>query len=217
MAATEQKQQKMQRNYQQLVERYGLGEPIFAEELMQFFDDRTHRSVYNLIDELKAEGLMEQYSRGVYYLPELTLYGDLGLYDDQVVTKKYMESDGEIFGYPAGLTLENNLSITTLVPFTLEIATNKESTARRKVTVGQRQPVILYKPRVPVTNVNVKSLMFLDVLVRVPLSILDELELCNLKKFAHQVDRAQLPGLLKYYPKKVAKNLEECEAYGVFA
>jgi hypothetical protein len=210
-------EQKMQLNYQRLVERYGLGEPIFAEDLLQFFDDRTHRSVYNLIDRFKAEGLMVQYSRGVYYLPEQTAYGDLGLYEGQVAKQKYLERDGEVFGYPAGLTLENYLSLTTLVPYTWEIATNKETTARRKVMVGERQPVILYKPRVPVTKENMKCLMFLDVLNRVPINVLDELELRNLKKFARQVDRGQLPDLLKHYPKKVTKNLKESEAYGVFA
>ena len=81
-----------------LKERFGENEPILVEEILDEFSDISRQAVYKKIDAAMEEGLLARYDRGVYYLPTETRLGKSRLSARQVATKRWLESDGEVYG-----------------------------------------------------------------------------------------------------------------------
>ncbi|MDR3215983.1 MAG: hypothetical protein LBT55_01030 [Clostridiaceae bacterium] len=147
-----------------LVKRYRYDEPIFTEEILDVWKEYSRVRVAQLLKELTENGVMIKYMKGVYYLPTMTALGRpyrLGL--RQVVEKKYIRSEGDVYGYYSGLSLLNSLGLTTQVPNTLEIVTTKETTRVREITI-RNSTLILRKARTIVTKDNVYALALLEVM-----------------------------------------------------
>lgn len=201
-----------------LKERFGENEPILIEEILDEFSDISRQAVYKKIDAAMAEGSLARYDRGVYYLPTETRFGKSGLLGTQVATKRWLESDNDVFGYVSGFNLANEAGISDQVPNTLEITTNKESTRLREVKpFGGWKRITLRKPRRPVNARNVDALRFLDLITDQQIQFYDEYEFAALKKLARKAGRTMIYDCSASYPGRTAKKLAECERYRVFA
>ncbi len=143
-----------------LLENYGYNEPIFLNDLQ--IDNMSNNAVRQSIKRLLASGFLERYDNGIYFIPKQD-----GLLDKQyldpllVVMRKYVQSKTETFGYVTGVTFINQLGLTTQLPATIEIVTNKESTNGRTIMVGN-QKVRIKKTTFPISEKNVELLQFLD-------------------------------------------------------
>jgi predicted transcriptional regulator of viral defense system len=75
--------------------------------------------------------------------------------------KKFIFDKNGAFGFYSGLTLQNAIGLTTPVPNTVEIVTNREKSRRREINVGN-QNLCLRRSRTIITSRNVKPYNFLS-------------------------------------------------------
>lgn len=181
-------------------------EPILVEDIIRMFPNRSRQWVDKALKTMVDSNTLKRYTTGVYYIPRKTLFGDSLLDSDRVVKKKYIESDGEVYGYVSGTALLNSLGLTTQVPNMITIITNNESSRGRKVRIG-KQEVYLIKSSTEITKENCAVLQLLEAVKAVDLNDLDKTELNNLEKYIKN-NKITLKDVSKYcvfFPDVVSK------------
>ena len=143
-----------------LLENYGYNEPIFLNDLK--IEELSENAVRQSVKRLVANGFLERYDNGIYYIPKQGgLLGKSYLDPFLVIMRKYVRSKTETFGYVTGISFVNQLGLTTQMPAIIEIVTNREATNGRTVTVGN-QKVRIKKAAVEVSDNNAELLQLLD-------------------------------------------------------
>lgn len=132
---------------------YGINTPIFEDEILNLFKKDTHLDVSRLVEQMVEEGKLILYSKGVYFIPKKTFFGQSTICSEMVAKKKYVQDNKFVYGIYAGLNILNAFGVTTQVPSVIEIVTNNETTEKRKITIKNRA-VILHKSRCTITKYN---------------------------------------------------------------
>ncbi len=144
----------------------------------------------------------------MYYIPKMTSLGKSRLSAKKVYEKKYICNEKKVYGFYAGLILENAIGLTTQVPNIVEIVTNNEGSRRREVMVG-KQKVRLRKSNVKITERNARILQFLDLMNRIDLKNLPEESKDKLKSFVKEkkLKREEVFLYVTKFPSRTAKNM----------
>ncbi|MBQ9070934.1 MAG: hypothetical protein IJY23_06290 [Clostridia bacterium] len=136
-----------------LEKRFGYNKPIFTEDIFDCMKDYSRQRIYQFIAEAIKKETLVRYDTGVYYLPTETEFGRSVLTVNEVVNRKYISDNGEIFGIYGKYVIELNFLLSYQVPNTIEVITNKESRDVREIEIRGRK-VILRKSRLPITKEN---------------------------------------------------------------
>ena len=121
-----------------LMENYGYNEPIFLNDLT--IQGLSENAVRQAVKRLVANGFLERYDNGIYYIPKRDgLLGKSYLDPSLVIMRKYIQSKSEIYGYVTGESFANQLGLTTQMPAVIEVVTNREATNGRTITVGSER------------------------------------------------------------------------------
>src|SRR5699024_1474754 len=149
-----------------LSERYEYEEPIFLSELYKDLDlnqNTIRQKLKRLVDS--GEINRYKYKDGIYFIPNPnSVLKNSTLNFNKVISKSYIFEQGERIGYITGLSLANQLQLTTQVPVNIELVTNKETQRKREVDYKIRK-ITLRKPRdKQVNNKNYKIFQVLDLL-----------------------------------------------------
>ena len=143
-----------------LLENYGYNEPIFLNDLK--IEELSENAKRQSVKRLVANGFLERYDNGIYYIPKQDgLLGKSYLDPFLVIMRKYVRSKSETYGYITGMAFANQVGLTTQMPAVIEIVTNREATNGRTITVGN-QKVRIKKAAVIVSDNNAELLQFLD-------------------------------------------------------
>lgn len=143
-----------------LIENFGYNEPIFLNDL--FIDGLSENAVRQSVKRLAANGFLERYDSGIYYIPKQGGLLEKSYLDPfLVIVRKYVKNKSETYGYITGMSFANQLGLTTQMPAVMEIVTNRESTNGRMITLGN-QKVRIKKPMVAVSDNNAELLQLLD-------------------------------------------------------
>ncbi len=194
-----------------LKENYTVNEPILISDI--HIDGLSDSALRQQLKRLTDDEILLRYDTGVYYFPTDTSWGEKStLLPIQVIDAKYMKGKGERCGYISGINFANQIGLTTQVPLSYEIATNKASTEYREVKIAKTR-VILRKPRTPITESNYQTLQLLDLIK--DSDVICEAEgkqLCDrvqayMKAISLQFN--DMKPYLDYYPDKIYKNLYE--------
>jgi hypothetical protein len=78
-----------------------------------------------LLNDLVFQGKIKRLSKGRFYKPKLTEFGEL-LPDEYQIVKDLIEKNGKAIGYITGYSIFNQFGLTTQVPASIRIATKKE-------------------------------------------------------------------------------------------
>jgi len=81
-------------------------------------------AVIKALNRMVASGKIAKLSKGKYYKPETTVFGNLEPKQSQVV-KDLLEENGKITGYLTGYSIYNQLGLTTQVSNTIQIGKNE--------------------------------------------------------------------------------------------
>lgn len=139
---------------ERLSEKFNNNEPIFTEEILGLFREYSRAQVFRYIDKAKERKEIVQFTKGVYYIPNVTFWGDLStITADAVIEKKYLRNAEQIYGVFGGIKLLNNFSVTTQMPAVIEVVTNNETTRCREIAVNGRR-FILRKSRCEINKNN---------------------------------------------------------------
>ena len=192
-----------------LKEKFNINEPIFTNEILDLFNEFTRAYVFRLINKAKDKGELFQFANGVYYIPEMTIFGLSTITADEVISKKYIRNGNDVYGIYSGLKLQNIFSVTTQMPYTIEIVTNKETMRSRKTEINGRR-FILKKSRCPISKENANAYtvlqLFNDMGTQIKLdNWAKEMVIGFIKK--NNVSAKELMNLATVFPAQATKNL----------
>lgn len=85
---------------------------------------KKKEAVVKALNRMVAAGKIRKLSKGKYYKPEKTVFGDLQPNQREIV-KDLLEVDRKIVGYLTGFSIYNQLGLTTQVSNTIEIGKNE--------------------------------------------------------------------------------------------
>ncbi|MDO3411198.1 hypothetical protein QWJ34_15640 [Saccharibacillus sp. CPCC 101409] len=205
---------------QELIAQYGYDEPILSEQLRNdtaLKDEALRQRLKRLVEQ----GKLLRYDNGIYFIPNPnSVLKKKTLSFNKVVKRKYLYYNSATIGYRTGVSFANELNLTTQTAGTLEIVTNKETNIKRLKKIKER-PIILRKPRVPVTEENYKLLQVIDLLSSADRfseknneqtlsAVLDYLQDSSLSS-------KQLREILKSYPFKTRAKIYESGLYDAIA
>ncbi|MBQ9227568.1 MAG: hypothetical protein IJ168_01950 [Eubacterium sp.] len=98
------------------------------------------------------------YKKGIYYLTQMTPFGELSIDKQRLVYDKYVSDDN---GYVSGMFLLHQLGLTSQMPNNAVIVSNAAGNAARK---DIELDVIVKPPKTKITKDNQAYLQMLDVL-----------------------------------------------------
>ncbi len=128
---------------EKISEQFNVNEPIFTEEILDLFPEYSRSQVFRYIDKAKENKEIVQFTKGVYYIPNLTFWGDLSTITvDSVIKKKYIRNTNQTYGIFGGIKLLNNFSVTTQMASVIEVVTNKETTRCREIEINSRKFIL---------------------------------------------------------------------------
>ena len=197
--------------YSYLQNNYGLNEPIFLSDLE--IPGVKPTSLRPQLKKLIEDGSLKRFDAGIYYLPKQSMFrfGSM-MSPDDVIRKKYLLDGESRCGYLSGILFANQLGLTTQMPTTYEVYTNKATTDYRDTTVGSIR-VIIRRPYVEVNDSNVIVLQFLDLIKEVSdISELEGKELTDrLTDYmsATGLSFDKLKEYLPFYPDRIYRNMYE--------
>ncbi|MEX2350245.1 MAG: DUF6088 family protein, partial [Flavobacteriaceae bacterium] len=90
------------------------------------FTDTVNKkeAIIKALNRMAASGRITKLSKGKYYKPEKTVFGELKPNQSQNV-KDLLEDDGKTIGYLTGYSIYNQLGLTTQVSNTIQIGKNE--------------------------------------------------------------------------------------------
>lgn len=172
------------------------------------YDDlRIARTEYTTaaktLERLQKESLIKKVSKGVFYKPEQTVFGELEP-DYSELLRPYLFENGKRVAYETGTALYNRLGLTTQMAFRTKIASRGK---RIQVSRGPLQADSV-KSYVEVTNSNADVLGLLDAfkdIKRIPDSSVGQ-SVRRLASILRDLDGKQIASLVRYamaYPPRV--------------
>ena len=193
----------------QLQNKFNYNEPIFTDELLKAFPDKSRPQVFRYIEQAKEQDILSQYDTGIYYMPTQSILGKSIITSEEIATKKYIKNDQDVYGVFGGLTLLNIFHSTTQVPATIEIISNKESSKKRTIYFKNRK-YIVKKSRCKITKDNFAIYTILELFNSFKLNekipkITVETAVEYFKK--ENIKIFDLTMMSKYFPSKAVKNL----------
>lgn len=162
-------------------------------------------SVNRTLNNMVAAGKIRRLSKGRFYKPEISQFGELQPNTYQIV-KDLIEKNGKTIGYITGYSAFNDLGLTTQVPFALQIGTTNEKKAIQRGIYK----ISFIKQKNPITKKNILLLRLLDCL-RFFKKIPDTAPDNSCRRLLHllrQLDATQITQIkrlaLKYNPAAIA-------------
>jgi hypothetical protein len=106
-----------------------------------------------------SDKLLERFSMGKFYVPKKGLLGIRKPSDSELI-RSMLYKDGRLRGYVTGLSLYNQLGLTTQVPRTITVSYNGGRQEKEFGTIRIKTVVT----RIPIQEKDVKLLQYLDAL-----------------------------------------------------
>lgn len=193
-----------------LIDKFGYNKPIFTDEILECMKDYSRQRIYQLINDSVNKKELIRFDTGVYYLPTETILGQSTISVEEVIIKKYIQNDNNIFGIFGKNVLDLNFMVTTQVPNTLEIITNNESRALREIKIRGRT-FVLRKSRIKITNENVHTYTILELFNGIKLNQCNEVPfpkqfILNYIK-ENKITYTDISQMANFFPAKAMKNL----------
>ena len=146
---------------QTLQSKFKFNEPIFTDELLKAFPNKSRPQVFRYIEQAKANDILNQYDTGVYYLPTKTALGKSIITAGEIAEKKYLTDGDDVYGIYSGITLLNGFHVTTQMAMVETIVTNNETSKKREIVIKKRR-FILKKSRCKIDKNNYASYVVLE-------------------------------------------------------
>ncbi|MFY0712624.1 hypothetical protein J1D01_03025 [Seonamhaeicola sp. NFXS20] len=101
------------------IEQFSDGKTFGYQDLC--IDKRDFVSAAKAMERLQKEGLIKKISKGQFYKPQKTVFGDLKPNYTELL-RPYLFQNNQRIAYETGTSLYNKLGLTTQIPFTIKIA-----------------------------------------------------------------------------------------------
>lgn len=142
---------------QNTVETMPAGQIFGYQELPSYA--KSPSAVIKAISRLVSDKQLERFSKGKFYVPKKGLFGIRKPSDNELI-RSVLYKDGRLRGYVTGLSLYNQLGLTTQVPRTITVSINGGRQEKEFGTIRIKTVVT----RIPIQENDVKLLQYLDAL-----------------------------------------------------
>lgn len=172
---------------------------VFTYE--DFYDEvKKKEAIIKALNRMADSGKIAKLSKGKYYKPEKTAFGELQPNQYQVV-KDLMEEDGKVVGYITGYSIYNELGLTTQVSNTIQIGKN---VVRPKLKRG-KYTIRFVRQKNTITKENIPLLQILDsirYIKKIPDTTIEKStkRLKNIIDELSEEDKQSMVRLAKKYP-----------------
>ena len=122
-------------------------------------DKKDFFSAAKSLERLQKKGMIKKISKGVFYIPRKTVFGELGP-DSNGILERHLFDECKRVAYETGFSLYNRLGLTTQMAFKIKVATKGNPI---KIDIGTLK-VSSVKSYVDVTDQNYQLLGYLDAL-----------------------------------------------------
>ena len=139
------------------IDKFAFGYVFTASDFS--IDVSKQKSVNKVLETLVKEGKIRRLSKGRFYKPKMTTFGELPPDSYQIVKDLLMEN-GKRIGYITGYQVFNELGLTTQVSAVLQIGTIKD----KKNTKRSYYRIMFVKQWNTITKENIPLLQLLDCL-----------------------------------------------------
>ncbi len=196
--------------YDYLYDKFGKNNPFFTSDIE--YKNYSRPWLYKELNKLCDESKIIRFERGLYYIPEETIFGPSILNPNKVIEKKYIFDGEQVIGYYSGISFLNLLGLTTQMSNVIEVYTNNEPSNVRTLMVGT-QRVLLRKSRADITRENVAVLSFLELMNFVPFGFINDERQGILMKYIKKngINRKAISQYAPLFPDKAIRNLVESE------
>ena len=145
---------------QQTIESIPAGKIFSYQELPDY--SKSPGAVIKAVSRLVEEKRLERFSKGKFYIPKKGLLGARKPSDSELL-RTMLYKNGRLRGYITGLSLFNQLGLTTQVPRTITLAINGGRQEKEFGTIKIKTLVI----RAPIEEKAVLPLQYLDALKQI--------------------------------------------------
>jgi hypothetical protein len=120
-------------------------------------DVNNKEAIIKGLNRMASSGKISKLSKGKYYKPESTVFGELQLNQYQIV-KDLLEDKGKLIGYLTGYSVYNQLGLTSQVSNIIQIGKNdiRPTFKRSNYTIS------FVKQKNTITKINIPLLQILD-------------------------------------------------------
>lgn len=118
---------------------------------------KNKEAIIKALNRMAALGRISKISKGKFYKPESTPFGNI-LPDQYQVVKDLLENNGKIIGYLTGTSIYNQLGLTTQVSYSIQIGKN----AIRPSLKRERYSINFIKQNNTINKENIPMLQLLD-------------------------------------------------------
>ena len=177
------------------------GKTFGYDDLRIAKDDYT--TAAKALERLQKEGLIKKVSKGVFYKPEQTVFGELKP-DYNELLRPYLFENGKRVAYETGTSLYNRLGLTTQMAFRIKIA----SRGKRININRENLKADAVKSYAEVTDNNYETLGLLDAfkdIKKIPDSSVAQ-AIKRLSTIVNELNDKQTESFIKYalmYPPRV--------------
>ena len=193
-----------------LIKKFGYNKPIFTKEILETLNEYSNQRVYQLIEESIKEGKLVRYDTGINYVPTKTEFGQPVITVNDIIEKKYISENENVFGIYGKYIIELNFMLSYQVPNKIEVITNNESRDVREIEIRGRK-VVLRKSRLPITKENASAYTLLELFNIIDMKqYFEEKQIKeNIKKYINEekIKYNDIFSMASYFPAKTMKNL----------
>ena len=192
----------------------------YDSTLMRLWNNPENYISKFYLEKAELEKSIIRFEKGIYYIPTDTRFGKSNISVEQVVKKKYISNNEEVYGIYGGLTLQLNYLLSYQVPVTLEVITNNETMWNRDVMIKGRK-IIVKKSRTTINKENVNAYTILELFSNINIDQYIEdksvqREITNFIK-EKEIKIKDILNLSTFFPSKSMKNLVKGGLINVFA
>lgn len=188
-------------------------EPILIDEILEKFPTYSKSRIFQLIKKAVEEGELVRFSKGVYYMPNITKFEPSELEPAEVIKKKFIKRGDKVFGIFGGDMLKLMFHLCNRPPKILEIISNNETQEERLIWVGKEQ-FIIKKSRYQINADNVSAYMIMELFSDIEVSdykanrwareaIIDFINL-------NHIITIDISLLASSFPEKTVETMKEC-------
>ena len=139
--------------------------PIYTNDIFEYVKKRIpdlSKATFNMTLQRyeKARKDFVRFQKGIYYKTKETPFGFAGIDKTALITRKYINDGGEIYGYETGPSYINKLGLTTQMSNMIYIATINT----RYNVEDKENKIFLIKPVIEINKDNYRYLQFLDII-----------------------------------------------------
>jgi hypothetical protein len=105
------------------IEQFSFGQTFGYKDLN--IDKQEFQAAAKALERLQKDGLIKKVSKGIFYKPEQTIFGELKP-DKNEQLKPYLFKNNQRIAYETGISLYNRMGLTTQMAFTIQIASRSK-------------------------------------------------------------------------------------------